>query len=119
MEACPFQCISLGPDSVVIDEDACRGCGKCSRACPFQAINMTKIYHGDTKGRPFRIVAYKCDLCANTETGEPACIPACPTEALSLFDPAVIAAQRAKLKAQKEAAKTQAAYEKALKKGKP
>ena len=29
------------------------------------------------------------------------------------------AAQRAKLKAQKEAAKTQAAYEKALKKGKP
>lgn len=77
---------------------------------------MTKIYHGDTKGRPFRIVAYKCDLCANTETGEPACIPACPTEALSLFDPAVVAAQRAKLKAQKEAAKTQAAYEKALKK---
>ena len=69
MEACPFHCISLGPDSVVIDEEACRGCGKCSRACPFQAINMTKIYHGDTKGRPFRIVAYKCDLCANTETG--------------------------------------------------
>ena len=82
---------------------------RCMEACPFQAINMTKIYHGDTKGRPFRIVAYKCDLCANTETGEPACIPACPTEALSLFDPAVVAAQRAKLKAQKEAAKTQAA----------
>ena len=118
MEACPFHCISLGPDSVVIDEETCRGCGKCSRACPFQAINMTKIYHGDTKGDPPHRRLQMRDLCANAGA-EPACIPACPTEALSLFDPAVVAAQRAKLKAQKEAAKTQAAYEKALKKGKP
>lgn len=119
MEACPFHCISLGPDSVVIDEDACRGCGKCSRACPFQAINMTKIYHGDTKGRLSRFCVGAEVAFISDDAEGAACIPACPTEALSLFDPAVVAAQRAKLKAQKEAAKTQAAYEKALKKGKP
>lgn len=117
LEACPFHCISMGPDSVVIDEDACRGCTKCAQACPFNAIIMTKLYHGDTKGRPFRIVAYKCDLCAHTESGKPACIPACPTEALRLVDPAALAAARAQKKAAKEAQRQQEAYEKTLRKG--
>jgi electron transport protein HydN len=63
---------------------------------------MTMTYHGDTHGQPFRMVAYKCDLCAHTETGEPACIPACPTEALSLFDPVEA---RAKALAKAKAAK--------------
>lgn len=87
LEACSFGVITLGKDAVLLDETKCRGCGKCAQACPFDAINMTMIYHGDTHGQPFRRIAYKCDLCAHTETGEPACIPACPTEALSLFDP--------------------------------
>ncbi|MCH4178341.1 MAG: 4Fe-4S dicluster domain-containing protein [Megasphaera sp.] len=102
LEACPFGVITLGNDAVLLDETQCRGCGKCARACPFGAIHMTMISHSDTAGRPFRMVAYKCDLCAHTETGEPACIQACPTEALSLFDPV---AARAKALAKAKAIK--------------
>ena len=36
MAACPFNCIFFGERTVVIDEDACRGCGKCARACPLR-----------------------------------------------------------------------------------
>ncbi|SJZ67755.1 4Fe-4S dicluster domain-containing protein [Megasphaera cerevisiae] len=174
LEACPFDVISLGKDSVILDEDRCTGCGFCAKACPFGAITMAEIYHpnkrvraaaipapdiaaaiaiettpaapqekgffhnlsslfggGGKKGhkkasdvpegtaRPqppvpsgkfsVRTIAYKCDLCAHTDTGQPACIPACPTEALSLVDPAVIAAQRAKLQAEKKAREGQSA----------
>ena len=34
MEACPFNAISMGEDSVILDQDICKGCGKCAKACP-------------------------------------------------------------------------------------
>lgn len=34
MEACPFHCISLGPDSVVIDEDAAGAAGNVPVPAP-------------------------------------------------------------------------------------
>lgn len=117
LEACPYHCISLGKETVVIDEDACHGCTKCAQACPFDAIIMTKIRHGKTHGRPFRIVAYKCDLCQHTVTRQPACIPACPTEALSLFDPQARANAKAKRQAVKAARREERAYKKTLREG--
>lgn len=72
-EACPFGVITIGEDRIVLDESQCRGCGLCAKACPFGAITVVDG------------TAYKCDLCASGETGQPACIPACPTEALSLL----------------------------------
>lgn len=160
MAACPFDVITLGKESVDLDEDRCTGCGFCAKACPFGAITMAEIYHVDdrvkaqaipapdiaraweleaqqkeenTQPKPvgffhnlrtlfggrgrrnqeerpvpqgceekpiplrsgkfsLRTIAYKCDLCAHTDTGQPACVPACPTGALSIIDPAAIAA---------------------------
>lgn len=159
MAACPFDVITLGNESVDLDEDRCTGCGFCADACPFGAITMAEIYHVNdrikaraipapdiaqalelearqkeehTQPKPvgffhnlrslfggrsrrsqeepapqycsekpillkkgkfsLRTIAYKCDLCAHTDTGQPACVPACPTGALSIVDPAAIAA---------------------------
>lgn len=172
MAACPFDVITLGKESVNLDEDRCTGCGFCAKACPFGAITMAEIYHvtdtvkaqaipapdiakawelekeqeelnkhpepvgffhnlfGDghrkrqqaatpkpaspcaekpiplTKGKfSIRTIAYKCDLCAHTETGQPACVPACPTGALSIIDPAAIAAKAKAAAAAKAKAK--------------
>ena len=44
MEACPFNAISMGEDSVILDQDICKGCGKCAKACPFDGITMARIY---------------------------------------------------------------------------
>ena len=105
MEESHFNAISMSEDMVILDQDICKGCGKCAKACPFKAITMMRIYHGDTKGRPFRQVAFKCDLCRDTESGVPACIEACPTEVLTLFDPAEAAAKaKAAMEAKKAAA---------------
>ena len=108
MEACPFNAISMGEDSVILDQDICKGCGKCAKACPFDGITMARIYHGDTKGRPFRQLGFKCDLCHGTESGIPACIEACPTEVFTLFDPAEAAAKAKAALAAKQAAASKA-----------
>lgn len=180
MAACPFDVITLGKESVDLDESRCTGCGFCADACPFGAITMAEIYHpnekvaakaipapdiakareletqqqqGQTQQKPagffhnlrslfggrgrkgqnqpqpkrcdekplplqngkfsLRTIAYKCDLCAHTEKGRPACVDACPTEALALVDPAAITAKaKAAMAAKAAAAKKAAAQQK-------
>ena len=52
--ACPAAAIAIRPDGIVVlDEDACDGCGACRGACPFHAIGFD----------PERMVASKCNLC--------------------------------------------------------
>lgn len=53
------------------DHEKCVGCWMCVMSCPFGVILM------DTKEKK---VATKCDLCADVR--EPACVNACPNEAL-------------------------------------
>ena len=69
LKACPNGAISKGKDGIVrMDKRLCVNCGLCLAACP--------------EGAPFRTAqgeVVKCDLCG----GDPACVQACPHQALS------------------------------------
>ncbi len=57
-------------NTVVTDNDKCIGCWTCVMVCPYGVIGRDKNSHK----------AYRCDRCPELET--PACVSACPTNAL-------------------------------------
>jgi Fe-S-cluster-containing dehydrogenase component len=67
--ACPVEAITNREGIVLIDREACTGCGACVEACPFGAILQ------DDDG-----LAWKCDFCG----GAPACVPECVTAAIAV-----------------------------------
>lgn len=87
---------------VVINDNTCIGCSACADNCPYDNIQMVEIR--DTNGRPQFPSresgsgkrsdltadgplkrATKCDLCYDQIAG-PACVRACPHDALQRFD---------------------------------
>ncbi|MGM1020486.1 MAG: 4Fe-4S dicluster domain-containing protein [Bacillota bacterium] len=94
--ACPVQAIRQENGVVMIDEELCIGCTSCVLACPFGAIEVSTVYReGRVMTQPGltdraahkalpRTAAGKCDLCADTNGGQPACIEACPNGVLRL-----------------------------------
>ena len=69
---CP---LCAGPKKkVVIDPDKCKGCGKCKRNCPMEAIS------GEVK-QPHTVDADKCITCG-------ACWSNCPFEAITVVEEA-------------------------------
>jgi Fe-S-cluster-containing dehydrogenase component len=77
--------------SVVINDDTCIGCATCASSCPYNNIRMVEIRGSDSRvlvdqetDQPI-LKATKCDLCY-TNPGGPACVRACPHEALSRVD---------------------------------
>lgn len=74
MSACPVDAIRVdaATGAKVVFDNTCVGCKVCTIACPFGTIN----YHVGT-GK-----VIKCDLC----DGKPACVDACPTDALQYID---------------------------------
>ncbi|HNN51755.1 MAG TPA: 4Fe-4S dicluster domain-containing protein [Pseudomonadota bacterium] len=107
VDVCGYDSIKFDTEKgeVVISEDLCTGCGMCSLACPYDAIEMQeldekpllllrlqkekKLDWGDNKPRKAkpRRVASKCDHCASFE--DQACISACPTDAIVEMSPDV------------------------------
>ncbi len=100
---CPVDAITLGPDSVMLDEKICIGCKMCALACPFGAITPQGTGIAGIAGIKIstpaysaaldpllawdigvRSVAVKCDLCAFLPQG-PECLRVCPTNALFVF----------------------------------
>ncbi len=77
LRACPAPgaIVQFANGIVDFQQDNCIGCGYCQTGCPF---NIPRYSMKDQK-------AYKCTLCSDrVAVGlEPACIKACPTQALS------------------------------------
>jgi formate dehydrogenase iron-sulfur subunit len=77
VEACLVGGLTKTPDGpVVYDPDKCIGCRYCMLACPF---SVPRYEWEETV--PFM---RKCDMCAGrlAEGGTPACVEACPNQAL-------------------------------------
>lgn len=73
VEACETGAIYKKEGSVIIDDDRCDGCNACVDACPYRAVWKN----------PAGTVPVKCDSCLGEE---PACVCACPTEALQMSE---------------------------------
>jgi formate dehydrogenase iron-sulfur subunit len=77
LRACPAPGALIQYANGIVDfqQEYCIGCGYCQTGCPF---NIPRYSAKDQK-------AYKCTLCSDrVAVGlEPACIKACPTQALS------------------------------------
>lgn len=57
---------------ITIDRDKCVGCYTCILQCPYGAISPA----------PEGGVIQKCELCAKSALGEPACVKGCPNGAI-------------------------------------
>jgi Fe-S-cluster-containing dehydrogenase component len=80
VEACPTGAMHKRADGLVLSNgEICIGCQCCAIACPF---GIPQLNPGNGK-------IAKCDGCADrVERGlSPACVLACPTEALSFLTP--------------------------------
>ncbi|HEU4409007.1 MAG TPA: cyclic nucleotide-binding domain-containing protein [Polyangiaceae bacterium] len=77
MPVCPTGAIARDAGGeVLIRADLCTGCGACVTACPWDNIQLAPRRGDEAAAR----VAVKCDLCHGL--GGPACVSACPTEAI-------------------------------------
>ena len=76
LKACPSPGAIVQYSNGIVDfiSENCIGCGYCVKGCPF---NIPRISTADNK-------AYKCTLCSDrVAVGQtPACVKACPTQAL-------------------------------------
>jgi Fe-S-cluster-containing hydrogenase component 2 len=69
LESCPNGALGRTPEGLLmLDEEACSGCGACIGRCPYSALRP-----GDASKPIF------CDLCG----GRPLCAERCPTGALT------------------------------------
>lgn len=82
VKICPTGATFRTETYTAVNPMRCIACGLCSMVCPFGAIHISTV---PVNGKSKR-AAIKCDLCVD-RPGGPACVEACPTQALSLAQP--------------------------------
>ncbi len=91
--------VQVGRDEPVrVDEEKCIGCSFCVEACPFGVIALRE--QPADNGSPARQAVVKCDLCTERQADglQPACVSACPVNALALEEmEAVVKRARARV----------------------
>ncbi len=98
MIGCPTGAISRDSiqGQIVINDSTCIGCSTCATSCPYQNIHMVPIrdkggsFILDENTRTPIIKATKCDFCVE-QLGGPACVNACPHDAMARVDMSDIA----------------------------
>ncbi len=79
VDACMSGAMKKDPETGIVSnegyEQECAGCWMCIMACPYGVI--TQDYNGPSPQ------AVKCDLC---QGNEPACVSACPNNALFIME---------------------------------
>ncbi len=93
MIGCPTGAIhrESAEGQVVINDLTCVGCATCANSCPYDNIQMVEIrdpqghFILDEATRTPILKATKCDLCVD-QLGGPACVRACPHDALFRAD---------------------------------
>ena len=84
VEACKNGSLYINDDGrILVNEDTCLGCWMCVMACPWGAITRDP-YKGNVDKLETTSISMKCDLCPDRD--EPACVMACPTNALVFVD---------------------------------
>ncbi|EKY5819195.1 4Fe-4S dicluster domain-containing protein [Escherichia coli] len=110
-QVCPVNAITQLEETIQLNENLCIGCKLCGLVCPFGAItpsgsrpvnepvqfchqsvgSLNDVPESSSSLSSFlrwdagvQAIAVKCDLCYFLESG-PACISACPTQALHLI----------------------------------
>ncbi len=79
MEVCPTKALYIDEDgAVVLNPLKCIGCMMCAVVCPFGIPELDKANK----------IMIKCDLCADRRANGllPACVAACPTDAIEFGD---------------------------------
>ncbi len=82
VRVCPTGATYRTATYTAVDQQLCIACRLCMMVCPFGAIHVAVT---EVAGRT-KSAAFKCDLCVD-RPGGPACVEACPTNALSLRYP--------------------------------
>lgn len=87
---CKQNAISRVKGQVVVDEAKCIGCKDCLMACPFGAVTLLPFFVDGQRvpqvdSAEGKVAAAKCDLCIDDKNG-PACVRACPNQALQITD---------------------------------
>jgi electron transport protein HydN len=92
VNSCPTKALVYRAGTVQLLQERCIGCQTCVIACPFGVMDVINVPVRQQNLGPLSVrasvsAAHKCDLCIDLPSG-PACIPACPTKALFLIEPA-------------------------------